>query len=626
MIAKMKSNLSAKETLLYNDKEKSEVIFINNLTGETWQEVEKQMAARQKLFTGRAKNLTAHIIISPSIEDGKRQTRLDWKEIGNSFLQKAGLSTNQSIAYLHKDKEHFHLHIVANRIDANGKIYRNGNELAMSQRIGYEIATERGLKRAADIMQEKKQARKNGMVIDGASGSVAQIRAVMTQAALKAWSDGKFDQSKYFNEIKSNGYEVRLFFKKDNENKITDEVRGYAIGKKDEHFLNASQIDTEFTLRRLKHEIPLRSNQSSANTESFVEPIKKDLEGCFQKALSSQKKFDPQLFLNEVRSKGYPVKEYFNKDTGKLRGYGIEKEDGGIINASEMGSEFTLANLLKRFNESNSFVDPSKKNTQKETNEPRVVADEFHSDPSERISKDFKHTVDISLIASDLKNLTSGHKYRSHQDFIKAVEEQGYHVHLRYDKGSLAGYTVHKGTEHYHDNEIDNGRYSLNQLTKNGMFFPRGLTNSPEIKEIKIQTFEDEFLDQNKIASKNQPIDLTNQLFVEREAQKKNESDKERIRKIVAGELIAHLRTVKSNGQQFDMEKLFSSLGADGYEVTRHFNKETGSLRGYSLMKYGFGFHASEIGREFTLSYLGGTHPKNKNSERGLHNKPRIIL
>src|SRR5260370_12274654 len=123
MIAKMKSNLSSKETLLYNNKEKSEIIFVNNLTGENWQEVEKQMAARHKLFTGRAKNLTAHIVISPSIEDGKKQTRSDWKEIGNSFLQKASLSSSQAIAYLHLDKEHFHLHIVANRINEKGKIY-----------------------------------------------------------------------------------------------------------------------------------------------------------------------------------------------------------------------------------------------------------------------------------------------------------------------------------------------------------------------------------------------------------------------------------------------------------------------------------------------------------------------
>jgi len=55
MIAKMKSNLSAKGTLLYNEREKSEVIFVNNLTGETAAETEKQMVFRQNLFIGRAK-------------------------------------------------------------------------------------------------------------------------------------------------------------------------------------------------------------------------------------------------------------------------------------------------------------------------------------------------------------------------------------------------------------------------------------------------------------------------------------------------------------------------------------------------------------------------------------------
>ena len=176
MITKMKSNLSAKETLLYNDKEKSEVIFINNLTGENWRDVEKQMEARHLLFTGRAKNLTAHIMISPGIEDGRKLTRFDWKEIGNSFLQKANLSSYQSIAYLHKDKEHFHLHIVANRIDKHGKIYRNGNELVMSQRIGDEIAMERGLMRASEIRHERKLAQEKGIIFKSDVGSVALMR------------------------------------------------------------------------------------------------------------------------------------------------------------------------------------------------------------------------------------------------------------------------------------------------------------------------------------------------------------------------------------------------------------------------------------------------------------------
>jgi len=604
MIAKMKSNLSAKETLLYNDKEKSEIIFINNLTGENQQEVEKQMAARHQLFTGRAKNLTAHIMISPGIEDGKMLTRLDWKEIGNSFLQKANLSAYQSIAFLHKDKEHFHLHIVANRIDKNGKIYRNGNELVMSQRIGDEIAIERGLNRAAEISRERKLAREKGIVVNNEVGSVALKRKVVTNAAIKAWSTGKFDQANYFNEIKLSGFEVRLFFKKDHESKTTNELRGYAIGRKADHFINASQIGSEFTLRRLMQETPILSHQPLINNEQIKDSIRKDLQACFDKLVRTEVRFDPQQFLNEVRLKKNPVIEYHNKDTGKLRGYALGK-DGFIFNASEIGSEFTLANLQKRFNELTLRFDPLKKVPEQKTRQPNDLNEEIDPGPGDQISKELKRTIDLTLISSDLKDLTSGHKYQSYNDFIKAVEGKGYHVHLRYDKGNLAGYSVHKGTEHYHDKEIENGRFSLDQLTKNGIFRPLSFRNSQEVKDNEIHMpSADASPIEGKLAPSNKPLDLAHRLFVEQEAQRKKESDRERISQIIANELRTHLHPIYNGVQPLDIEKFFSQLVADGYKLTRHFNKETGSLRGYSLKKYGFDFHASEIGREFTLKSI----------------------
>lgn len=604
MIAKMKSNLSSKETLLYNSKEKSEVIFINNLTGENRQEVEKQMAVRQKLFTGRAKNLTAHIIISPDVDDGKKLTRLDWKEIGNSFLKKASLLSYQSIAYLHKDKEHYHLHIVANRIDDNGRIYRNGNELMMSQRIGDEIAIERGLKRAKEIRRERKLARENGIVIRNDVGIVALIRGVMTSAATNARKSGKFEREKYFNEIQSKGFEVRLFFKKDHENKSTDELRGYAIGRKGEHLINASQIGSEFTLRRLVQKAPISLHQSLVNNDQIKDPIKRDLKECFDKLVKNEVRFDPHRFLNEVRLKGNLVKEYHHKDTGKLRGYAIE-EDGVIFNASEISTEFTLTNLQKSFNDLKLSVDPAKKVSTQKTKQSKTGPEEFHQDQGDQISKELQKTIDLALISSDLRDLTSGHKYKSHNDFIKAIEEKGYHVHLRYDKGSLAGYTVHKGTEHYHDKEIENGLFSLDQLTKKEMFRPLSFRNSMEEdgNEVQVSSVDDSPIE-NKLTSNDKPSDAANQLFVEQDGQKKKESEKERMRKIIASELRTHVHSIYNSVQPLNVEKFFGILVADGYEVTRHFNKETGLLRGYSVGKHGYNFQASELGKFFTISSL----------------------
>lgn len=453
----MKSNLSAKETLLYNDREKSEVIFIKNLTSENVFDVERQMAVRQKLFTGRAKNLTAHIIVSPSVEDGKRQTRLDWKEIGESFLKKAGLTSYQSIAYLHKDKEHFHLHMVANRIDINGKIYRHKNELALSQRLGDEIAMERGLKRAAEVRRERKLERENGVKINPDVGIVAQIRKVAAESVVQAWGNGVFDQGKYFKYIKAQGYDVKCFFKKEN-----GELRGYAIGKRGERLINASQIGPEFTLRKLKQEAP----DSKPSLKLYDVKVQEVIEESFQKTIGKEDKFEPQLFLGELRSAGYTVKEYYNKDTGKLRGYGLEINNR-IVNASEIGPEFTLTNLKKRLEQ----INQSAKHRQRKPNwktvesEPEVIP---HYKEEEEISRELKRTIDIQLLTHELRDLTSGHRYQSQDDFIKALEEKGYHVHLRYDGGHLSGFTIHKGTEHYHDKEIGNGEFGLHKLIKHG--------------------------------------------------------------------------------------------------------------------------------------------------------------
>ncbi|MBS1508563.1 MAG: relaxase/mobilization nuclease domain-containing protein [Bacteroidetes bacterium] len=608
MIAKMKSNLSVEETLLYNDREKSEIISIKNLVGENFRDVEKQMAMRQKLFAGRAKNLTAHIIISPSIDDGKRQTRLDWKEIGDSFLKKAELNSYQSIAYLHKDKEHFHLHIVVNRIDPNGKIFRHKNELALSQRLGDEIAIERGLKRASEIRRQRRLGRDESK-INPEVGIVAQIRKVASKASVLAFVSGKFDQKKYFECIKGEGLEVRLFFKKD-----SDEVRGYAIGKKGERLINASQIGSEFTLRRLKQ----GTDDSKLSVEFFNSKIRDVIETSFQKTIMDKKRFEPQLFLNELRSTGHVIKEYYNKDTGKLRGYGFEI-DQKIINSSEIGSEFTLTNLKRKF-EQNTLSNKQRSACSK-VNEPKLEPG-LHHNLEEDISKELRRAIDIRLLSSELHDLTSGHRYRSQDDFIKAVEEKGYHVHLRYDQGSLSGFTLHKGTEHYHDHEISNGEFQIHQLIKQGTFknfHPETIDKTPQTTSAIITgtSLEDTSTGQSPVYVETQNV--SNDIFlhfVKRESKKKRDSERERIRQIIAKELARHIQIFYEKGLSFGVEKYLDGLQADGYKITRHFNKENSSIRGYNLEKYGFNFHASEVGREFTLKYLGGSSIQTKKISR----------
>lgn len=63
-------------------------------------------------------------------------------EISNRFLQKIGMADTQHIIVKHTDKEHLHLHILANRVSNTGAI------------VGEGLVIERGIKAARELTEE----------------------------------------------------------------------------------------------------------------------------------------------------------------------------------------------------------------------------------------------------------------------------------------------------------------------------------------------------------------------------------------------------------------------------------------------------------------------------------------
>ena len=607
MIGKMKSNISIKDTLGYNIKEHSEIISINNVFGENWKEIEMQMLTRQKLYEGRAQNLTAHIFLSPSIEDGKKLSLLDWKEIAHSFLEKAGITTHQSIAFLHQDKEHFHLHIVVNRIDENGNLYRHKNELALSQRLGDEIAKERSMIRASVVRKERQLAKRMGVKISGMQGSIEKMRKDARDAGKTSFnSENVFTAQKYFESLEAKGYKVKVYF-----GKTPDKISGYALAKKGERVVKGSTLGSEFTIQRLTDGFDQNSNDKSIKIGLVKNQIENILNESFTESIKDQKNFDPLKYFEVIRSKGCHVKEHLKDDTRKLRGYGIEK-GGAFFNSSEIGSEFTLTSLKKRATEligqhsqvqgESAFVTESKYFPGSNGTPNKHI--------EENVSKELIRVIDLVKIETDVKELTSGHRYKSYNEFINAIEEKGYHVHLLYDQGKLSGYAVHKGTEHYLDKEIGNGKFSLAQLIGEGLFKePEAKTNKRAempIRDIHIIKTED----QGSHLKTNPPSNVTNPSseahihFLERESKKKKELEKEAARKRIASEILTHAKESILENKSFDAVKFLNRLRGNGFDVIEHRFADTGILRGYSVQKYGHTFQASEIGKGFTLSSL----------------------
>lgn len=135
-------------------KENAQELDRFHLAGETGPEIEREFRMCQDLNQKCEKN-TLQFIISPTIEDGKKLNQADFREIYRDFIQRMGLENNQSIAFLHKDKEHAHIHIYANRIGFDGVAYKDNFISNRSAKTAEEIAQERGLVLARDVQAQR---------------------------------------------------------------------------------------------------------------------------------------------------------------------------------------------------------------------------------------------------------------------------------------------------------------------------------------------------------------------------------------------------------------------------------------------------------------------------------------
>ena len=61
-------------------------------------------------------------------------------------------------------------------------------------------------------------------------------------------------------------------------------------------------------------------------------------------------------YFNEIRQAGFKVLQYHNKETKELRGYGIERNKTKL-DASRIGGEFTLRNILPIFESNSKYLE-----------------------------------------------------------------------------------------------------------------------------------------------------------------------------------------------------------------------------------------------------------------------------
>ncbi|AVR44584.1 mobilization protein [Christiangramia fulva] len=158
MIGKGQSISRTQASIAYgwNQEKEAEVVLKEHLAGDTPKQIAEEFQIIQSQNERCIKN-TLSFVVSPTIKDGKELSHKDLEKIAQRFINEMKLQNHQAIGFVHKDKQHTHIHIYANRISLTGQTYRDNFIGKRSQIAADNVAKQLGLTRVREVQQEKIQ-------------------------------------------------------------------------------------------------------------------------------------------------------------------------------------------------------------------------------------------------------------------------------------------------------------------------------------------------------------------------------------------------------------------------------------------------------------------------------------
>jgi hypothetical protein len=200
------------------DENKGHELDRNLLCGVTPKEMVEEMKMIQDL-NQKATNKTFSLVLSPDIKDGKNLSDDELKAMTREYLNKLGIDTQkqQFIAFVHTEKEHKHIHIIANRVQPNGKLISDHHIGKRGQWIAHEIAKERGLISAKEKMFE------NIKNIEQNKGDLKILKNEIFKKHQEVMRDKPITFDSYIKQMNSKGLEVKPIINKQGE------IQGFRI-------------------------------------------------------------------------------------------------------------------------------------------------------------------------------------------------------------------------------------------------------------------------------------------------------------------------------------------------------------------------------------------------------------
>ena len=156
MIGKGKSISHTRASMAYgwNQEKDAEIVLKEFLHGDSPGEITQEFKMLQDQNYHCTKN-TLSFVISPTIEDGRKLDKNKLQDITKRFIHEMKLGERQAIAFVHKDKEHKHIHLYVNRIDFPGVAYNDSFIGKRSQLAAEKVAEHMGLTTVKQVQFEK---------------------------------------------------------------------------------------------------------------------------------------------------------------------------------------------------------------------------------------------------------------------------------------------------------------------------------------------------------------------------------------------------------------------------------------------------------------------------------------
>jgi hypothetical protein len=238
MIAKCKAISHGKEMLNYAMRESKmkSVVASNMVMGQTADDIFQDMEAVNSCGS-RCKNKYLRFEIGIAPQDEKQLLPEHLTHIAEEFAKKMGLTNHQWIACTHKDTDNLHIHLIANRIGIDRKVYQTDFVSNRSAHAAEEISRKMGLTIAKEVKAEKEYINRNS------SDHRTETKRKLQEIAYKILATAK-NPARLVAELRKHGIEVEPVKNKQGT------IYGVRFCYKGETF-KASEVGREFGFRSM---------------------------------------------------------------------------------------------------------------------------------------------------------------------------------------------------------------------------------------------------------------------------------------------------------------------------------------------------------------------------------------